>query len=66
MTQEIEQIHKVKLFAPEYRLYETFREHALNFNPPEESLSVEFTRNLAHPMLLLRLSSDRLNKKVPL
>ena len=33
--------------------------------PPEEGLQAEYIRNLAHPMLLLRLQSDKLNNRIP-
>ena len=60
-----EQQVKVRVYDPEYRLYENFREQVLNFVPPEESLLAEYTRNLANPLMLLRLQSDKLNNKIP-
>jgi hypothetical protein len=56
---------KVRVYDPEYRLYENFREQVLDFLPPEEGLQAEYIRNLAHPMLLLRLQSDKLNNRIP-
>jgi hypothetical protein len=54
-----------KVYDPEYRLYESFRLHLTNFTPPETSLQAEFTRSLAHPLLLLRVQTDRLASRVP-
>jgi len=54
-----------KVYDPEFRLFETFRLELSNFNPPETSLKAEYTRNLAHPFLLLRLQTERLANRIP-
>jgi hypothetical protein len=55
----------IKVYDPEYRLYESFMEHLHNFNPPETALQIEFSRSLAHPLLLLRMQTEKLANRIP-
>lgn len=54
----------IKVYDPEYRLYESFMQHLTEFNPPESALQVEFTRSLAHPLLLLRVQTEKLTPRI--